>query len=94
MNGYSEAGIHVHVATQNVIYESELLKHWKPTLIMIPVRLGIDSINPIYLPKIKVFFNQIYLIRKPFLSPNSLVLQEEGLSLPIFLLEFKVNSNY
>ncbi|XP_063702807.1 cysteine protease ATG4A isoform X2 [Culicoides brevitarsis] len=55
--------IDIHVALDNVVVTEEILELcevekqiWKPVLLIIPLRLGLTDINPIYIPGLKKCF--------------------------------------
>ena len=55
--------LNVQVAMNNVLVISEILASsctdgpWKPLLLFVPVRLGINDINPMYFSSLKVINN-------------------------------------
>merc|ERR1739838_178106 len=56
--------LNVQVAMNNVLVISEIIASsctegpWKPLLLFVPVRLGINDINPMYFSSLKCFFCQ------------------------------------
>ena len=58
--------LNVQVAMNNVLVTSEIIASsctegpWKPLLLFVPVRLGINDINPMYFSSLKVFNSVIF----------------------------------
>lgn len=55
---------------KNKAFEGREDGQWKPTLILLPVRLGVESVNPIYYNSLKVFFflSCSFIFLKKFLT--------------------------
>eukprot|EP00124_Ichthyophonus_hoferi_P003562 Ihof_evm5s314 gene=Ihof_evmTU5s314 len=54
-----------YVAQDQCVYKDELLSRdtpWRPTVLFIPLRLGIRRLNQMYLPAIKEYFSSPYMI--------------------------------
>ncbi|KAJ9082246.1 Cysteine protease atg4 [Entomophthora muscae] len=58
---FPELGLRVYVNADGTIYKSSILlpdnNAFKPILILLPIRLGVDSFNPVYHAAIKQYFS-------------------------------------
>ncbi|KAJ9053863.1 Cysteine protease atg4, variant 2 [Entomophthora muscae] len=58
---FPELGLRVYVNADGTIYKSSILlpdnSAFKPILILLPIRLGVDSFNPVYHAAIKQYFS-------------------------------------
>ena len=70
--------LNVQVAMNNVLVISEIIASsctegpWKPLLLFVPVRLGINDINPMYFSSLKVF-NSVNSLKIKYLTRKMLL---------------------
>lgn len=59
VKNFEDVDLNVVVTTDGVVYKSSVLKDspaFKPAFILIPIRLGVDSLNPVYYSALKKCF--------------------------------------
>ena len=64
MNENPSCGLRAYVTTDGVVYDSQVceIAAWRPILIFVPIRLGLDKVNPVYYPSIKVNMNLLSIL--------------------------------
>jgi hypothetical protein len=60
------------VAHDGCIYQDEITTpEFKPTILFIPIRLGIDALNPVYIPHLKQLFHSSHFLGIAGGKPNT-----------------------
>jgi cysteine protease ATG4 len=70
VNSQRQFPIKVYVGMDNVVYKEEVLSlaletdltTWTPLLLLVPLRLGVDNLNPLYYDAIKACFRSKFTV--------------------------------
>ncbi|KAI8841306.1 hypothetical protein BC829DRAFT_14316 [Chytridium lagenaria] len=73
LQNHKESPLALHVVNDGVLYLDELKvtceqrsddgkRIWLPVLVLVPFRLGLDSLNPLYIPHVKFCFHSSFCI--------------------------------
>jgi cysteine protease ATG4 len=74
VQNHKESKLEVFMASDGVVYLDELSptdSKFKPVLILIPLRLGLDKLNPVYIPGLKLIFEMECCVGIAGGKPNS-----------------------
>ena len=74
VQNHKESDLEVYMASDGVIYLDELSpldSTFKPVLILIPLRLGLDKLNPVYIPGLKLILEMESCVGIAGGKPNS-----------------------
>ncbi|RKO89062.1 hypothetical protein BDK51DRAFT_24259 [Blyttiomyces helicus] len=84
VQNHKEANLALHVASDGMLYKDDVKaacldpdaaagspEAWKPVLILVPLRLGVESLNPVYHPGLKACFDIPHCVGIAGGRPNS-----------------------